>query len=96
MSKNVIKPKKSRYSKLIFMDNCSLCDKYCEETHHISQQKFANKKGIIEKEGIHKNRKSNLITVCENCHLKIHKNEIKVNGYIQTSNGMKLDYETRL
>ena len=96
MNKNFVKTKKSRYSKLIFMDKCSLCNKDCEETHHLTEQQYANSKGILEKEHIHKNRKSNLITVCENCHLKIHKKEIKINGYIQTTNGNKLDIIKKL
>jgi DNA mismatch repair protein MutS len=90
MNKNFVKIKKSRYSRLIFMDTCSLCNRDCEETHHLTEQQYANSKGILEKEQIHKNRKSNLITLCSECHLKIHKNEIKIDGYKQTNKGVKL------
>ena len=90
MNKHFVKIKKSRYSRLVFMDICSLCKKDCEETHHLTEQQYANSKGILEKEQIHKNRKSNLITLCSDCHLKIHKNEIKIDGYKQTTNGVKL------
>jgi len=90
MNKHFVKIKKSRYSRLIFMDICSICKKDCEETHHLTEQQYANSKGILEKEQIHKNRKSNLITLCSECHLKIHKNEIKIDGYKQTTKGIKL------
>ena len=90
MNKQFVKIKKSRYSRLIFMDKCSLCNKDCEETHHLTEQQYANSKGLLEKEQIHKNRKSNLITLCSDCHLKIHKNEINIKGYVQTNKGIKI------
>jgi hypothetical protein len=34
------------------------------------------------------------MNVCEKCHDKIHHGEIKVNGYIQTSDGIELDVKT--
>jgi len=94
-NKNFVVPKNSVYNKLVFMDKCILCKKDCDEVHHITEQQYANSKGIIESKQIHKNIKSNLMTVCESCHTKIHNDEIKVNGFLQTSNGVILDYENK-
>ena len=39
------------------------------------------------------NDKYNLVSLCEKCHDKIHSNKIVVNKIIETSEGVKLDYE---
>jgi len=93
MNKNFVEPKISKYNNTLYMDKCSLCNKNCEEVHHIIEQKNANENNIIEYEQIHKNRKSNLMLICENCHDKIHNNEIKINGYKDTTDGKKLYFE---
>ena len=91
MNKNIIEPKISKYNKEVFFDTCNICNKKTEEIHHIKPQKDADEKGIIREEQIHKNIKSNLMNVCEECHDKIHSNLINIKGYIQTSKGIKLD-----
>lgn len=96
MNKNFVEPKISRYSSEIFMDKCKICSAECQEVHHIKEQKYANENNILEEEQIHKNRKSNLITVCQTCHDKIHNNEFKINGYQQTSEGIKLKIENKI
>ena len=87
----IINPKVSKYNKDVFVDKCDICGEKTEEIHHIIEQQYSNEKGIIEDKQIHKNRKSNLINVCCICHDKIHNKEIIVNGYIETSKGIKLD-----
>jgi DNA mismatch repair protein MutS len=87
----IITPKVSKYNKDVFIDKCDICGEKTEEIHHIVEQQYSNEKGIIEHKQIHKNRKSNLINVCCICHDKIHNKEIVVNGYIETSKGIKLD-----
>ena len=83
--------KKSRYNSNVFMGECSLCKKQSTETHHIKEQHQANEQGYFEDTGMHKNKEFNLIPVCEECHQKIHKNEIIIEGgYVQTSKGTKL------
>ena len=37
--------------------------------------------------------KGNLCSICEKCHDKVHNDEIKINGYIETSEGITLDFE---
>ena len=67
---------------------CELCKKEkAKEVHHMIHQKNANVKGFINNEG-HKNHKSNLTSLCEKCHNKIHKDDVELkrkkttNGYI--------------
>lgn len=92
LNKNIVEPKISKYNKEIFFDLCNICNKKTEEIHHIRQQKDADHKGIIKDEQIHKNIKSNLMNVCEDCHDKIHANLINIKGYVQTSKGVMLDF----
>jgi len=82
----VVTTKSSRYNKELFMDKCALCGtNKCLETHHILFQCCADSNGIInaaaaanESGPIHKNQKFNLIVVCQDCHIRIHKEEVKV------------------
>jgi DNA mismatch repair protein MutS len=91
LNRNILEPKASKYNKEVFFDVCNICNKKTDEIHHIKPQKDANENGIIIQEQIHKNIKSNLMNVCEECHDKIHSNMINVKGFIQTSEGVKLD-----
>lgn len=93
MNKNFVEPKLSKYNNTLYMDKCSICNQNCQEIHHIIEQKNANENNIIEVDQIHKNRKSNLMLICEKCHDKIHNNEIKINGYKDTTEGKKLYFE---
>ena len=92
IQKDIIKQKISSYNSVIYMDKCSICDKDCDEVHHIYPQKDSNDKGLIPEKYIHKNRKSNLVNVCENCHDNIHADKIKVNDFKCTNKGIILDY----
>lgn len=82
--------KKSRYNTKIFMGECVICKKKSVETHHIKEQNKANENGYFEDTGIHKNKEFNLIPVCEECHQKIHKGDIKIKGYRQSTKGVIL------
>ena len=72
---------------------CELCKtEKAKEVHHMVHQKHADSKGFINndihKNHIHKNHKSNLASLCEECHNKIHKEKLELhrkkttNGYI--------------
>ncbi len=53
---------------------CELCKKDVgEEVHHLQHQKEADANDYIEH--FHKNHRANLLTVCESCHLKMHKSD---------------------
>lgn len=67
---------------------CEICSEALgEEIHHLEPQKIASKNGIIKTENgeFHKNHLANLISVCEKCHDKLHKNNtvLKKNKRIQ-------------
>ena len=36
------------------------------------------------------NERSNLVVACANCHRKVHSGEIRVDGWYETSSGLKL------
>jgi DNA mismatch repair protein MutS len=61
----------SVYNRRKVRGKCEICNNNIgEETHHLKQQKDADKNGYIG--SIHKNHPANLLTVCEKCHDKIH------------------------
>jgi DNA mismatch repair protein MutS len=88
LDNNIVKTKQSNYNKKLYMNICELCKKKdAIETHHIEQQKYANENGYIK--NFHKDRKYNLLRVCEDCHQNIHKNNINITKKILTSEGFK-------
>ena len=82
--------KNSIYNSKKILDKCQLCGEEGNEIHHINYQNLANKFGHID--SIHMNMKGNLCSICEKCHDMVHNDEIKINGYIETSEGVKLDF----
>lgn len=88
---DLLKNKTSRYNSNIYMNSCKICkSKTNLHTHHlIYQEKFEKENDI----NFHKNVKHNLVILCEVCHIKVHKNEIIIHGYIQTLNGVELKYD---
>jgi len=88
--------KKSNYND-DFMIECHICkDTKNLESHHIIPQKDfdENETHKINKH-IKKNHYSNIVTLCSSCHDKIDTDEIVINGWLETSNGKKLDYEIK-
>lgn len=75
---------RSRYNQNVRKDICEICQKKANDIHHITEQ---------HKNTYDKNFEYNLVSICKECHNKIHDNEIDVKGYIQTSLGVKLDHE---
>lgn len=94
----VISTKKSRYNTKKIIEECEIC-KYKPfsktdlplDTHHILGQCTADENHFINH--FHKNVKHNLVILCKNCHQNVHKGLIKINGYIQSSNGILLNWE---
>lgn len=84
--------KMSRYNSKVFMGKCELCNKLTNntETHHIQEQNSANEDGFIEIKGYHKNKEFNLIVLCENCHIDLHKKKVTIGTKKQTTKGVKL------
>ncbi len=94
----LLNDKKSRYNSEVFIDKCGICGIRKDisgyyETHHINHQKDCDKQGFVKsKPHIQKNSKSNLVPLCEDCHKKVHHGKLKIDGYLCTSSGKKLDY----
>jgi len=86
--------KKSRYNSDLELNNCYFCNSTENlECHHINWQKDFNEKNINEdKPHLRKNKLYNLMVVCSRCHDKIDRNEITINGWVETSQGIELDY----
>ncbi len=94
--------KKSNYNSNLIVDACAICkdlnihnnDLNILETHHIIyQQQFKDNKCLdTNNSHIKKNQTSNLVNLCKFHHLEVHKNNIKIRGWIKTSTGRKLDY----
>ena len=85
--------KKSNYNKDVLMISCHICMSTKKlETHHINFQKDCDKIKVVKKPHIKKNKAYNLVVLCSKCHDLIDSNNIVVNGWIDTSNGITLDW----
>jgi DNA mismatch repair protein MutS len=91
----------SRYNSKLYKNECAICKikpKLNEkplETHHINFQKNCDEKGFINnKKYLHKNHKSNLVILCNKCHLQIEKT-INIYGYKETLDGKILNIENK-
>jgi len=87
-------PIASKYNSQVYMNCCEICKVKSDlETHHIVWQKEFNEQEINpNKFYLKKNDAANLVTLCRECHDKVDRNEIIVNGWINTSAGRKFDY----
>jgi DNA mismatch repair protein MutS len=91
-SKSILSLKQSRYNSNKIVGMCENCGKNMgTEVHHLYFQSEANDNGIIVNDlsVFHKNNLANLMTLCENCHDKIHKTNTKQKK-VKTSKGQKL------
>jgi DNA mismatch repair protein MutS len=69
---------------------CEMCkENVASETHHLRHQKDADKEGFIDG-SFHKNHVANLMSICEECHLKIHHDENSPSIRKKTTKGYKL------
>jgi len=97
--------KKSKYNSSKLLGMCEVCEIFpANQTHHINEQHKANKNKYVysvnDNREIHLHNKSNLVGLCENCHLAVHgKNKLEPNkkliiyGYELTTDGEILKYE---
>ena len=71
---------------------CEKCNKYpAKETHHLLFQEFANEDDIIKNDGLvfKKNNAANLMSLCNECHDKIHKKKVQ-HKRVKTTKGYTL------
>lgn len=83
---------KSKYNSKIYFDTCQICGNKTQEIHHIREQHTASTNGFVPNTSMHVNAKCNLVNICISCHDKVHNDEIKIDGYIQTSTGVELKW----
>ena len=83
----------SNYNSNVIFHKCMIpeCNKMAVDTHHILHQEDADENDFIGH--IPKNNESNLIPVCKQHHDDAHNNKIIIRGYVQTTDGVILDYE---
>jgi DNA mismatch repair protein MutS len=94
---NSINIKTSKYNKDVYLSECFICsdNKHLESHHIIWQKEFDENNYHKEKIYLKKNDSSNLVVLCMKCHDKVDRNDIEINGWIETSNGKKLDYKIK-
>ncbi|WP_455756573.1 MutS-related protein [Sulfurimonas sp.] len=90
----LVKKKKSKYNKELYVTKCVICGAMAEDVHHISQRSLADKAGFIGH--FHQDNKHNLVPLCKEHHNQIHDGKLKVDGFIMTSNGLELQFEEQM
>jgi len=82
--------KTSPYNKKLVLDECKICGKSAEETHHIVEQCEADNNGNLGY--FHKNNDHNLVQLCKTCHDNVTYGNLVIQGYIETSEGIVLKH----
>jgi len=88
-SASILSLKTSHFNSKKIVGQCEMCNKkFGTEVHHLQHQQSANKNGFIQtnSDTFHKNHPANLLTLCETCHTKIHK-EKKTHKKVKTTKG---------
>jgi len=98
--KHILNSKKSKYNSELFINECAICkltvtdtNQSTFDTHHINHQKDCTDGFVDSKNHIKMNSKCNLVVLCKKCHIKVHNDEIQINGYLSTTDGVKLDFK---
>ena len=91
--KELLNSHQSHYNSDVIMDQCSVCNSKDGqlETHHINEQQNADKNNMLDH--YHKNKKHNLVPLCKSCHQKVTYGQLRIHGYLQTNEGVQLNYE---
>ena len=80
----------STYNSKLVVSTCEICNEPASEVHHIEEQHLSNDSGMIDY--FHKNNLFNLMGICEECHLEVHHDRLRITGYVDTLEGVKLKY----
>lgn len=89
--KKIVNTYSSQYNSNLFMDICAICDAKSTETHHIKEQHLFDENKMLDH--LPQNNLSNLVPLCDKCHLNVHHGNLVIRGYLDTSEGRKLDFE---
>ena len=90
---SILSLKTSRYNSKKIVGVCEKCGKSPgTEVHHLQHQSEANSSGYInDSESIfHKNNLANLMTLCESCHNKEHKESKNGGKRVKTTKGIQI------
>ena len=90
----LVKKKKSKYNKELYVTKCVICGAVAQDVHHISQRSLADEAGFIGH--FHKDNKHNLVPLCKEHHKQIHDGKLSVNGFVMTSKGLELQFEEQI
>ncbi len=90
----LVKKKKSKYNKELYVTKCVICGAMAEDVHHISQRSLADKAGFIGH--FHQDHKHNLVPLCKEHHNDIHNGKLRVDGFIMTSKGLELQFQEQM
>ena len=83
-SSKLIADKKSKYNSKLYIDHCQICGTRDDlEAHHIVFQSTSK---------VRKDRKSNLVVLCDQHHNHVHNGQINVQGWTSTTEGKMLKY----
>jgi DNA mismatch repair protein MutS len=85
--------KTSKYNKNLYLVSCAICGEAVEDVHHRLEQSSADEWGFIGH--VHKNQKSNLIPLCKLHHKMVHDGQIVIEGFISTSKGVELKWNSK-
>jgi len=91
IKQTVLETKQSKYNSKVYIHVCEICGSDAADVHHIKFQCTADSNKLIDG-SLQKDVKSNLVPLCKECHNNVHLNKITINGFKQTSQGIKLDY----
>jgi len=83
--------KQSTYNSKLYIKECEVCGNDGVDVHHIIFQSQADENNNVDHR--HKNHFSNLVILCKDCHQLVHTNKLTIKGYLETSDGIVLDYE---
>lgn len=91
IEKELYSSKSSRYNSEVYVDKCVICGSREQlDTHHIKFQCTADENGMIDT--MDKDVKNNLVVLCKHHHQEVHKGNIEIEGYVETSVGRQLVY----
>jgi len=86
---NILSLSPTHFNAKKLVGNCEICkNQKASEVHHLQHQKNANAANAYINT-FHKNHVANLLNICENCHLKIHKSK-EQHKVVKTTAGYKI------
>ena len=90
VGETIVETKSSVYNASKLIQDCEVCGKKAEEVHHINEQHTADENNMID--NYHKNTLHNLVSLCHDCHHDVHHGKLFIDGYQDTSEGVKLNF----